>query len=300
MRVKSGNHAQVLHNNSLINLHSIEAARQNRVTRYLYTSSAYVYPEYRQTATNCIPQRKDDAYPDEAQDAYESEDLVSERLCIRYRQDYGLETRIVRLHDIFGPLGNWLGGQEEAPATLCRKIAAARLEAIRQIEIWGDGEQTRSFCYIDDCVTGLCKVMRSDCREPLNLSQHRMVSINELADIIANIAGVHLNKTYLPGPEGARARNSDNTRLKEILRWEPQISLEEGLRRTYIWIEKQVRDIASEYSFGVATFPLRTGEVRSLRDSKGVIQAGFLTPRPQQRRGQFSVVRIDRDEEKHD
>jgi nucleoside-diphosphate-sugar epimerase len=286
MRLTSGNHAQALQNNSLINLHCIEAARQNRVTRYLYTSSACVYPEYRQTATNCIP-LKEDAYPAAPQDAYESEDLVSERLCIRYRQDYGLETRIVRLHDIFGPLGNWLGGREEAPATLCRKIAAARLEAIKEIEIWGEGEQTRSFCYIDDCVTGLYKVMRSDCCEPLNLGQHRMVSINELADIIANIAGVHLNKTYVPGPQGVRGRNSDNSRLKEVLRWEPQISLEEGLKRTYTWVEKQVRDLASEFSFGVATFPLRAGEVRSVRDS------------PQQRRGQLSVVRIDRDEQEH-
>jgi hypothetical protein len=126
-----------------------------------------------------------------------------------------------------------------------------------------------------------------------------MVSINELADIIANIAGVHLNKTYVPGPQGVRGRNSDNSRLKEVLRWEPQISLEEGLKRTYTWVEKQVRDLASEFSFGVATFPLRAGEVRSVRDSKGAIQAGFLAPQPQQRRGQLSVVRIDRDEQEH-
>jgi GDP-D-mannose 3', 5'-epimerase len=250
----SGNHAQILHNNSLINLHSIEAARQNRVSRYLYTSSACVYPEYRQTATNCVPLKEEDAYPAAPQDAYGWEKLVSERLCIHYRQDYGLETRIVRFHNIFGPLGTWMGGREKAPAALCRKIAAARLEGLNEIEIWGDGEQTRSFCYIDDCVTGLYKLMRSDYCEPLNLGQDRMVSINELADMIAKIAGVHVSKRHISGPQGVRGRNSDNSRLREVLRWEPQISLEEGLRRTYLWIAKQVTDLAPEYSFGIAHF----------------------------------------------
>jgi nucleoside-diphosphate-sugar epimerase len=166
----------------------------------------------------------------------------------------------MRLRDVFGPVGPCYGGREQAPAALCRKIAAAHLEGLNEIEIWGDGEQTGSFCYIDDCVTGLHKLMRSDCPEPLNLSQDRMVSINELADIIANIAGVHVSKTHVPGSQGVRGRNSDNTRLKEALRWEPQISLEEGLRRTYLWVEKQVRELASEYSFGVATFPLKPGK----------------------------------------
>jgi len=248
----SSNHAQILHNNSLINLHSIEAARQNHVQRYLYASSACVYPEYRQTATNIVPLKEEEAYPAAPQDAYGWEKLVTERLCIHYRQDYGLETRIVRFHNIFGPLGTWQGGREKAPAALCRKIATARLEGLNQIEIWGDGEQTRSFCYIDDCVTGLYKLMRSDWCEPLNLGQDRMVSINELADMIASIAGVRMNKKHIPGPEGVRGRNSDNTRLKEVLRWAPQISLEEGLRRTYTWIENQVRDLASEHSCGVA------------------------------------------------
>jgi GDP-D-mannose 3', 5'-epimerase len=251
----SCNHAQILHNNSLINLNCIEAARQNRVRRYLYTSSACIYPEYRQTATNCAPLKEEDAYPAAPQDAYGWEKLVSERLCIHYRQDYGLETRIVRFHNIFGPLGTWHGGREKAPAALCRKIAAARLEGLNEIEIWGDGEQTRSFCYIDDCVTGLFKLMRSEYSEPLNLGQDRMVSINELADMIAKIAGIHISKVHIPGPEGVRGRNSDNTRLKQVLGWEPQISLEEGLRRTYLWIEKQVIELASEYSFGVATIP---------------------------------------------
>jgi GDP-D-mannose 3', 5'-epimerase len=254
----SSNHAQILHNNSLINLHCIEAARQNGVERYLYTSSACVYPEYRQAATNCIPLKEEDAYPAAPQDAYGWEKLISERLCIHYMQDYGIETRIVRFHNIFGPQGTWMGGREKAPAALCRKIAAAKLEGLREIEIWGDGEQTRSFCYIDDCVTGLHELMRSDYREPLNLGQDRMVSINELADMIANIAGVNVNKKHVQGPQGVRGRNSDNTRLRQVLRWEPQISLEEGLNRTYLWIEEQVKDLASEFSFGIAHFPIKS------------------------------------------
>jgi GDP-D-mannose 3',5'-epimerase len=253
----SSNHAQILHNNALIDLHCIEAARQNGVTRYLYSSSACVYPEHRQRVTNCVPLKEEDAYPAAPQDAEGWDKLVGERLCTHYRQDYGLQTRIVRFYSIFGPLGPWLGGQENAPAALCRKIAAAQLEGLNEIEIWGDGEETRSFCYIDDCIIGMHKLMRSDYREPLNLGQDRIVSINELASIIERIAGVQINIKHVPGPQGVRGRNSDNTRLKEVLRWEPQISLEEGLRRTYLWIEKQVREAAAEYSFGVATFPLR-------------------------------------------
>ncbi len=236
----SCNHAQILHNNSLINIHTLEAARQNGVKRYLYTSSACIYPEYRQTDVDCVPLKEEDAYPAEPQDAYGWEKLVTERLCLHYREDYGLETRIVRFHNIFGPLGTWDGGREKAPAALCRKAAIAKLTGSREIEIWGDGEQTRSFCYIDDCVAGLFKLMRSDYREPLNLGQDRMVSINQLANIIGGIAGVKLLRKHVPGPQGVRGRNSDNTRLRQVLGWEPQISLEEGLARTYSWIEKQV------------------------------------------------------------
>ena len=236
----SCNHAQILHNNSLINIHTLEAARQNGVKRYLYTSSACVYPEYRQTDVHCVPLKEEDAYPAEPQDAYGWEKLVTERLCRHYHEDYGLETRTVRFHNIFGPLGTWEGGREKAPAALSRKVAAAKLSGSDEIEIWGDGEQTRSFCYIDDCVTGLYKLMRSDYREPLNLGQDRMVSINQLADIIAGIAGVKLHKKHVPGPQGVRGRNSDNARLRQVLGWEPQISLEEGLSRTYAWIEQQV------------------------------------------------------------
>jgi nucleoside-diphosphate-sugar epimerase len=160
---------------------------------------------------------------------------------MHYREDYGLETRIVRFHNIFGPLGTWTGGREKAPAAMCRKVAEAKLSGRSEIEIWGDGEQTRSFCFIDDCVDGIYRLMRSDWREPLNLGQDRMVTINQLADMVANIAGVSLRKVHVPGPQGVRGRNSDNTRLREVLGWEPSISLEDGLAKTYAWIEQQVR-----------------------------------------------------------
>lgn len=237
----SSHHALIFHNNALIDLHTLEAARINGVKRYLYTSSACVYPEYLQKDVNVIPLKEDDAYPAQPQDAYGWEKLMGERLCLHYAEDYGMETRIVRFHNIFGPLGTWDGGREKAPAALCRKIAIAKLTGERVIEIWGDGKQTRSFCYIDDCVVGLYKLMQSDYRQPLNLGQDRMVTINQLADMIADIAGIAIVKKHVPGPQGVRGRNSDNTRLRQVLGWEPTISLEEGLARTYTWIEEQVR-----------------------------------------------------------
>lgn len=237
----SAHHALILHNNSLINLNTLEAARQNGVKRYLYTSSACVYPEYKQTDAAVTPLKEDDAYPAQPQDAYGWEKLVTERLCLHYRDDYGIETRIVRFHNIFGPLGTWDGGREKAPAAMCRKVAVAKLTGQRAIEIWGDGEQTRSFCYIDDCLDGLARLMTSGHHDPLNLGQDRLVTINQLADIVSAIAGVTLGKRHVPGPQGVRGRNSDNTKLRQVLGWEPQISLEEGLRRTYLWIEEQVR-----------------------------------------------------------
>ncbi|MBI1745035.1 MAG: NAD-dependent epimerase/dehydratase family protein [Acidobacteria bacterium] len=236
----SSHHAQILHNNALINLHTLEAARVQGVKRYLYTSSACIYPEYKQLVTEVTPLKEEDAYPAQPQDAYGWEKLVTERLCTHYREDYGMETRIVRFHNIFGPLGTWQGGREKAPAALCRKIALAKLAGSPEIEIWGDGEQTRSFCYIDDCAAGLYKLMRSDYCKPLNLGQDRMVSINQLADIIADIANVPIVKKHVHGPQGVRGRNSDNTRLNEVLGWAPEISLEEGLQRTYAWIEARV------------------------------------------------------------
>ncbi len=238
----SCHHAEILHNNALINIHTLEAARMNGVRRYLFTSSACVYPEYRQTEADVVPLKEEDAYPAQPQDAYGWEKLVAERLCTHYREDYSLETRIVRFHNIFGPLGTWEGGREKAPAALCRKVAVAKLTGNPEIEIWGDGEQTRSFCYVDDCVKGIYKLMRSDYHEPLNLGQDRLISINELADMVASIAGIKIDEKHIAGPQGVRGRNSDNTRLREVLKWEPEMTLEEGLKRTYLWIEQQVRE----------------------------------------------------------
>jgi len=234
-------HAQILHNNILINTHTLDAARINGVKRYFYTSSACVYPEYRQLDANVTPLKEEDAYPAQPQDAYGWEKLVVEHLCTHYREQYDIQTHIVRFHNIFGPLGTWEGGREKAPAAMCRKVAVAKLTGNPEIEIWGDGEQTRSFCYIDDCVQGIYKLMQSDFYKPLNLGQDRLISINGLADLVANIASIKITKKHISGPQGVRGRNSDNTLLRKVLKWEPAISLEEGLSHTYAWIEQQVQ-----------------------------------------------------------
>ena len=236
----SSHHAEILHNNLLISTHTLEAARQNGVGRYLYTSSACVYPEYRQTAVNVEPLKEEEAYPALPQDAYGWEKLITERLCLHYSEDYGMDTRVVRFHNIFGPLGTWDGGREKAPAAMCRKMAIAKLTGKHEIEIWGDGEQTRSFCYIDDCVAGIRRLMESGYTQPLNLGQDRLISINALADLVADAAGITVKKRHVPGPQGVRGRNSDNSRLRDVLEWEPEISLEEGISRTYAWVEQQV------------------------------------------------------------
>jgi nucleoside-diphosphate-sugar epimerase len=236
----STHHSEILHNNSLINTHTLDAAHINGVKRYFYTSSACVYPEYKQTEANVVPLKEEDAYPAMPQDAYGWEKLVMERLCTHYREDYGIQTRIVRFHNIFGPQGTWEGGREKAPAALSRKVAIAKLTGNHEIEMWGDGEQTRSFCYIDDCLEGIYRLMRSEHVFPLNLGSDRMVTINELAQMVARIAGIDISIKHIEGPQGVRGRNSDNTRLREVLKWEPQLTLEEGLQRTYKWIEQQV------------------------------------------------------------
>lgn len=243
----SSNHAKILYNNSLINLHTLEAAKTNGIKRYLYTSSACIYPEHLQEQTEVTPLKEEDAYPAFPQDAYGWEKLISERLCMHYQEDYGIETRTVRFHNIFGEEGTWEGGREKAPAAMCRKVAVAKLSGNKEIEVWGDGEQTRSFCHIKDCLEGIYRLMRSDFNEPLNLGQDRMVSINELVDIIANIAGIQVEKKHIDGPQGVRGRNSDNTKLQEVLGWSPEMSLEEGLKSTYEWIENQVREKSDNY-----------------------------------------------------
>src|ERR1041384_263807 len=233
------NKAVIVRDNTLINLNSIEAARRNGVKRYLYTSSACIYPGYKQKETDISPLREEDAYPADAEDGYGWEKLYMERVCRHYTEDFGLDTRVVRFHNIFGPLGTYDGGREKSPAAICRKIA--RAADGDDIEVWGDGEQTRSYCYIDDCVEGIYRLMHSDHREPINLGQDRMISVNELVDIVANIAGKKIGKRYdLTKPQGVRGRNSDNTRLREVLKWEPTISLEDGLNVTYAWIEEEV------------------------------------------------------------
>jgi len=233
-------HATIFRNNALINLNMLEAAKRSQVKKYLYTSSACIYPQYLQKSENVTPLKEESAYPADAEPGYGWEKLFSELGAEYYRKDFGLNIRIVRFHNIFGPLGTYQGGKEKAPAAICRKIALCKPED--EIEVWGDGEQTRSFCYIDDCVDGLHRLMESDFQEPLNLGQDRMVTINELVDMIASIAGKKITKKHdLSKPQGVRGRNSDNEKLRKILRWEPQVSLERGLTATYAWICDELR-----------------------------------------------------------
>src|SRR5437867_8102132 len=231
--------AEIVRDNTLMNLQSIEAARANGVKRYLYTSSACIYPGYLQDKTDVTPLREEDAYPADAEDGYGWEKLYMERVCRHYTEDFGLDTRVVRFHNIFGPLGTYDGGREKSPAAICRKVGLAADGD--EIEVWGDGLQTRSYCYIDDCVEGIYRLMQSDHREALNLGQDRLITVNELVDIIANVAGKKISKKYdLSKPQGVRGRNSDNAKLRQVLNWEPQISLEKGLELTYFWICEQL------------------------------------------------------------
>ena len=212
----SRNHVMIMRNNVMINLNTLEAAKKAKVKRYLYTSSACVYPENLQTEIDALPLKESMAFPANPQDGYGWEKLYTEKLCYYYRQEHGLETSVVRFHNMYGPLGTWKGGREKAPAALCRKVAEAILTKKDRIEIWGDGEQTRSFCYVDDCVKGLRLLMESGFSGPLNLGRDEMVSINELADLIMKIAGVRLGKVHVEGPQGVRGRNSDNSLCKKF------------------------------------------------------------------------------------
>lgn len=237
----SSNHARVLRNNALINVHTLDAARENGVRRYLFSSSACVYPESMQTQTDAAPLREVDAYPAAPQDAYGWEKIITEQALGYFSADFGIETRIVRFHNVYGPLGTFDGGREKAPAALCRKVAMARSGG--SIEIWGDGLQTRSFCYIDDCIEGLQRVMQSDHPGPLNLGSDEMVTINGLAGLIIDISGKRgIALDHIDGPQGVRGRNSDNTLLREVLGWEPATALKDGLVPTYRWIESMVRN----------------------------------------------------------
>jgi nucleoside-diphosphate-sugar epimerase len=246
------NKALIMHDNVLINIHMLEAARLNGITRYLYTSSACIYPGYKQTSADVTPLKEEDAYPADPEDGYGWEKLFSERQCRHYTEDYGLETRVVRFHNIYGPLGTYDGGREKSPAAICRKVALAADGSA--IEVWGDGEQTRSYCYIDDCVEGIYRLMQSNHREPLNLGTDRLVSINELVDIVAEIAGKEIGKRYnLNAPQGVRGRNSDNTKLRDVLGWEPGTTLEAGLAVTYRWIRSEMAKHPEAYQLDGGT-----------------------------------------------
>jgi GDP-D-mannose 3',5'-epimerase len=240
------NKAVIMRDSVLINIHMLEAARVNGVKRYLFTSSACIYPGYLQKEADVTPLREEDAYPADAEDGYGWEKLFTERQCRHYYEDFGLETRIVRFHNIFGPLGTYDGGREKSPAAICRKIAIT--EDGGTIEVWGDGEQTRSYCFVEDTVEGIYRLMRSDFREPLNLGQDRMITVNQLVDMVAAAAGKTIKRTHnLTAPQGVRGRNSDNTKLRQVLGWEPRISLEDGLKRTYEWIFSQLEAQPEKY-----------------------------------------------------
>ncbi len=233
------NKAVIMHDNVLINMHMLEAAREAGAKKFLYTSSACIYPLYKQQTPDVTPLKEEDAYPADPEDGYGWEKLFSERQCRHYFEDFGLETRVARFHNIFGPLGTYDGGREKSPAAICRKVALASNGG--EIEVWGDGTQTRSYCYINDCVEGVRRLMQSNHRNPLNIGQERLISINELVAIVATVAGKGVTKRHLPAaPQGVKGRTSDNTRLRAVLGWEPVITLEEGLRRTYGWIEEQL------------------------------------------------------------
>lgn len=236
----SAHHADVLAHNLLIDTNTVQAARENGVERILYASTACVYPVSRQEQADAPPLRESEVYPAMPQDAYGWGKLTTERLLQHCHEEFGLQVRIARFHNIFGELGTWDGGREKVPAALCRKIAMAKRNGTREVEIWGDGQQTRSFCHVADCIEGLDRLMASDWNAPLNLGQDRMITINGLADLIAGMAGIPIEKRHVPGPQGVRGRNSDNTLLRQVLGWAPRLSLEEGLRRTYAWIEQQV------------------------------------------------------------
>lgn len=236
----TGSHAKITRNNIMINVHMLEAARMNGVERFLFSSSACVYPQYLQNQADVRPLREEEAWPAQPEEGYGLEKLFTEKLCQYYFEEYGLETRVVRFHNVYGPLGTYEGGREKAPAAICRKVALTPDGG--EIEVWGDGQQTRSFMYIDDCVEGICRIMQSDYRFPINLGTDELVTINELVDIVAEIAGKRIRKRHDPSkPQGVRGRNSDNTKIRELLGWQPSTPLREGLVPTYRWIEGELR-----------------------------------------------------------
>ncbi|TQE02170.1 hypothetical protein C1H46_012171 [Malus baccata] len=229
------NHSVIFYNNTMICFNMVEASRINEVKRFFYASSACIYPEFKQLETN-VSLKESDAWPAEPQDAYGLQKLATEELCKHYTKDFGIECRIARFHNTYGPFGTWKGGREKAPAAFSRKA----LTATEKFEMWGDGLQTRSFTFIDECVEGVLRLTKSDFREPLNIGSDEMVSMNEMAEMVLSIEDKKLPIQHIPGPEGVRGRNSDNTLIKEKLGWAPTIRLKDGLRITYFWIKEQI------------------------------------------------------------
>lgn len=233
----------------LINTHLLMAAKKFRTERFFFSSTACVYAAQKQTHANLAPLKEEDAYPAMPEDGYGWEKLFSERMCRHFREDFGLKTRIARYHNVYGPHGTYDGGREKAPAALCRKIIQAKISGKHEIEIWGDGEQSRSFTYIDDCLFGTQAIMNSNIVDPLNLGSSQLVTINQLVDIIEEIAGIKVQRKYiLDAPKGVRGRNSDNTLIKKLLGWEPSTTLQRGLETTYRWIYDKMTQESKQFA----------------------------------------------------
>lgn len=273
------NHGAILYNNTMISFNMLEAARQNKVQRFFYASSACIYPEFKQLDTEVEGGglKEPDAWPAQPQDAYGLEKLASEELCMHYNKDFHIECRIARFHNIYGPHGTWKGGREKAPAAFCRKV----LTSADEIEMWGDGQQTRSFTFIDDCVEGILRITKSDFREPLNLGSDEMVSMNEMMELVKSFESKPLPIKHIPGPEGVRGRNSDNALILEKLGWQPSVKLADGLKLTYFWIKKQIEGEGATNVSGYAkSMVVSTGapeELGALRAADG--QEGFMDKR---------------------
>jgi len=250
------NHSVILYNNTMISFNMMEAARLNKVKRVFYSSSACIYPEFKQTQDEILGLKESDAWPAQPQDAYGLEKLVSEELGIHYEKDFGMKVRIARFHNIYGPYGTWKGGREKAPAAFCRKA----ITSTKDFEVWGNGKQTRSFCYIDDCVEGILRITSSDYTQPLNLGSDQAISMNGMAKLALKLAGNDLPLRNIPGPEGVRGRNSDNSLIKKVLGWAPSITLEDGLGRTIKWIKEQISKLPKEEQAALSSSVIVTQE----------------------------------------
>jgi GDP-D-mannose 3',5'-epimerase len=239
----SGAHASITYNNTMISAQMLKAAYDAKVGRFLFSSSACIYPQHLQDVPSVVPLKEEDAFPAAPEEGYGLEKLYTEKLCQYFTEDYAFPTRCVRFHNVYGPLGTYDGGKEKAPAAICRKVALAN--SGDTIEVWGDGQQTRSFMYVDDCVEGIYRIMQSDYSGPLNLGTDELVTVSELVDIVAEISGKTIIKRFnTDRPQGVRGRNSDNTRLRQVLGWEPPMQLRQGLVPTYRWIEGQIKAAA--------------------------------------------------------